>query len=206
MISYRPHLQRHVVDVSLKTENRSIYPFHDVNETEKPSPIEDGFSVRNTALENAGEEEGRDETDQAADDDFAYAVPDTFLEAGELGPVHVELLDEHVEISALVAEIHPDAGGIIDKNEGECGRDGKGTGADALIIADARGKGDGERGMCRRHMSVREHVFRLPAMLHRKYDELDRLGPDAYRKRNQEDEVGVESVHRLMYRDESFTV
>ena len=76
-------------------------------------------------LQYACEEKGGDEADESADDDFAHAVSHALFETWKLGLVDIELLDEHIEVPALVAEVHTDARGIVDEDECERGGDGE---------------------------------------------------------------------------------
>lgn len=157
-------------------------------------------------LQYRGEDECTEEADEGADDDLAHAMADALFHAGEFALVEVELFDEHVEVTALVAEIHTDTGSVVDEDEGKRERDREGTGTDSLVPADTRRKRYGERGVRARHMAVGEHIFRLPAMFHREDDEFECLCTEADDYRNDEDEIGRKGLHMLVFIRGNFTI
>lgn len=146
-------------------------------------------------LQHAREEERGDKADDAADDDFAHAMSHALLETGKLALVEVEPFDEHIEVATLVAEVHADTGSIVHEDEGECGGNGKRSGADALVPSDADGERYRERGVCRGHMPVCEHVLRLPPVFYREDDEFHRLSAEADDERDEDDEIGAKRFH-----------
>lgn len=123
--------------------------------------------------ENPGEEESED----AADDHFARAVSDALLQSGKLAFVDLvfQLVDEHVEIAALVAQDHTDAERVVDDDECEAGRDREDARMESFIVSDRSEKGNGEGRVRARHMSVREDVAPVEAVLDGIEDELDDL-------------------------------
>lgn len=174
--------------MSLKTCFGGGYECKRINENRS-------FVNRKKNLQYACEKKGSKQSDDAADDDLAHTMPDALLEARKFAFVEVESFDEHVEVAALVAEVHADAGGVVHEDEGErCGY-GEGAGADPFVPTDADGKRDGERGVGRGHVPVREHIFRLPSMFEREDGELDRLGPEADDEREHDDEIGMSDIH-----------
>ena len=122
-------------------------------------------------------------------------MTDPLFEAGKFLLIDVELFDEHIEITALVAEIHTDAGGVIDDNEGQDGRERESASVKSLIISDGGEERYDEGGMGARHVAVREDVFRLPTVLQGVENEFDDLGDDADANRNDEYEIGLYGIH-----------
>jgi hypothetical protein len=72
--------------------------------------------------EKPNEKHGEQKAQDGADDDFADAMAGALLEAGIFVGVDVELFNEHIKITSLVAKVHSKTGRIIDDQKGQ--RDG----------------------------------------------------------------------------------
>jgi len=91
-------------------------------------------------------------------------VPNSLFEPRELSFVHRELVDEHIEISSLIAEIHPKAHGIINNQKGKNEGEGENSGSGSFIISDRSQRGNHKSGMGARHMSMRKKVFKFKSV------------------------------------------
>ena len=62
-------------------------------------------------------------------------MADSFLQAGEFFLVHGELVNKHIEISSLIAEIHPEPERVIDDDERENASKSKDTVVCPFIVS-----------------------------------------------------------------------
>lgn len=85
---------------------------------------------------NFCKQQSKQKAEDAADNNFGNAVAHSFLEARELFFAHVQLADEHIQIPALVAHIHPQSGRVVNHDDGQSYGNGKRAGSDAVKITD----------------------------------------------------------------------
>ncbi len=155
-----------------------------------------GFFIMVVLAQDTDEEDSEEESDKGATDDFVDPMSDALLEAGKLVFGNIQLLDEHIQVPTLITEVHADTGRVIDDDEGEDGRERKGTGVDAFVVGDTGQERDHERGVSTRHVTVSKGVLDVKPVLVRVERKLDELGDDTDGDRNQEDQIGLQIFHR----------
>lgn len=152
--------------------------------------------------EKIDEESGKKESEDGADDDFADTMADAFLQAGEFFLVYLafQLVDQHIEIAPLIAEHHADTEGIIDNKECQHNRNSERAGTQPFEVADRNKEGRRESGMHARHVSVRQGILYIEAVLPGIECELDDLGQEADRDGDEKHEVRLEQFHKRKLR------
>lgn len=127
-------------------------------------------------------------------------MADALLEAGEFALIDftAELIDEHVQVAALITEDHADTERVIDDDEGESGRHREDARVHTLVVSDGGEEGDGEGGVRARHVSVREGVAPVETVLHGVEDELHDLNEERDDDRHEEHRGLMKEVHRII--------
>lgn len=116
-------------------------------------------------------------------------MTNSLLEAGKIALIEIELVDEHVEVAALVAKVHADSSGIIDNDKGEDSRERKGTGVNALEVGNASQKRYYERRMGTGHVTVGKCILDIKSVFVGVESKFDELSQNADGNGNQEYEV-----------------
>lgn len=146
----------------------------------------------------SNEKQCKKEPDKRSSDDLADAVANSFFEARKIVLVEIELIDEHVQIATLITEIHANTGGIINNDECENSREGKGSGMDALKVGNTSQKGHHKAGVSAWHVTMGKGVFDVKSVLVGIEGKFDELSQNSDGDRNEKHEVGLYEFHRNM--------
>ena len=161
-----------------------------------PELVEGRFFKCRVSGQDSNEKKGQEESDKGATDNLANSVTNPFFEAGEIILVEIELIDEHIQVSPLVSEIHAYAGSVINNDKGQDGRKGERPGMNTFEVGDAGQKGDDETGMSTGHMPMGKSVFDIKSVFVSIKNKLDELSEYPNCDRDEKDQVGLYKFHR----------
>lgn len=126
------------------------------------------------------ENHGQFKAKNGADQDFADPVAGAFFETGIFFSVDVQLFDEHVEITALIAKVHPETSGIVDDQKSQGDGDGERAGVDSFEITHGSDNGDRKSRVGAGHMAVGENIADVPAVFEAVDDKFQDLNQDSH--------------------------
>lgn len=115
-------------------------------------------------------------TDQPANDHFPDPVSHSLFQFGVFF-LQVEVFDDLVQISALVAHIHSESDGVVNRDDRQDESNRKGARRNSLIIGDGGDKRNNETCVSGGHMAVADMLQRIaqvPAVLQGVENDLDR--------------------------------
>lgn len=146
--------------------------------------------------ENTDEEYREKETKHTTDDNFTGPMTYALLETGKLLTVHIEGIDEHIEVAALVTHVGTETDRIIDHDNSETDSERKDSRVDSLVVANScDDRGDKGR-VATRHVSIRKDILPVPIMFDAVNDKFDELSEAKSQNRYNEDGVGLKEGHR----------
>ncbi len=116
-------------------------------------------------------------------------MADTLFESWEALPFDIQLINKHIEVAPLVAQVHANTGSVIDDDEGEDRREGEGTGMDTFEVGDGCEERDHEAGMSARHVAMGERVLDVESVFVGVESEFDDLREHADGNRDEKHEV-----------------
>jgi hypothetical protein len=121
-------------------------------------------------------------------------MSNSLFEPREFSFIHRKFVDEHIEISSLVAKIHPQTEGVVDNNESKNESQGENSRIHSLEIGNGSECGSNKGGVGAGHMAVRKKISPFPAVFQRIKKKLQGLGEESDSDGNNNDDV-VFPVH-----------
>lgn len=128
-------------------------------------------------------------------------MPHSLLKTRKIILVEIELVDEHIQVSSLITEIHTDTGSVIDNDKGKNGRKSEGAGMNAFEIGDASQERNHKTRVGAWHVTVGKGIFNVKSVLVGVERKLDELSDDTNRDRDEENQVRLYEFHRCRSKD-----
>ncbi len=125
-------------------------------------------------------------------------MADAFFEARKLFAIHLEGINEHIEVAALITHVGAETNSVIDDDYREADGERKDPGVHSFVVANSRDDGNHESSVARGHVAIGKDIFPVPIMLDAMDDELNELGEAERDDRNNKDGVGLDKSHKFI--------